>query len=153
MIGAPSGALAGFEAFREIALNTTLRVLLTFPLIVLGAYRLGLTGAALGLAGGALVGLVLYVISTIRVSRRHQCVARSDGLRTELRVLTGFSLPAYVSGAMVTPMIWGGTVDTVPLPGRIRADGPLPGYVAFPRHHQPARRYSGGLTPAPAGFP
>ncbi len=106
VIGALSGALAGFEAFREIALNTTLRVLLTFPLIVLGAYRLGLTGAALGLAGGALVGLVLYVISTIRVSRRHQCVARFDGLRTELRVLTGFSLPAYVSGAMVTPMIW-----------------------------------------------
>ncbi|NLE74836.1 MAG: oligosaccharide flippase family protein [Actinobacteria bacterium] len=106
VIGALSGALAGFEAFREIALNTTLRVLLTFPLIVLGAYYLGLTGATLGLAGGALIGLVLYVISAVRVSRRHQCTACFDGLRTELRVLTGFSLPAYVSGAMVTPMIW-----------------------------------------------
>ncbi len=106
VIGALSGALGGFEAFREIALNTTLRVLLTFPLIVLGAYYFGLTGATLGLSGGALIGLVLYTISTIRISRRYQCAARFDGLRGELRVLTGFSLPAYVSGAMVTPMIW-----------------------------------------------
>lgn len=106
VIGSLSGALGGFEAFREIALNTTLRVLLTFPLIVLGAYYLGLTGATLGLSAGALIGLVLFVISTVRVSRRHSCIACFDGLRSELPVLGRFSLPAYVSGAMVTPMIW-----------------------------------------------
>lgn len=117
VIGALSGALGGFEAFREIALNTTLRVILSFPLIVLGAYYLGLTGAALGLAAGAFLGVVLYAVSLFRVSRRHECVACFDGLRGEVRVLTGFSLPAYISGVMVTPMIWLARLILVRYPG------------------------------------
>ena len=115
--GALSGALAGFEAFREIALVTTLRVLVTFPFMVLGAYFWGLSGAVFGLAAGALAALIMYTVSLIRVSRRYECVACFDGLRSELNILTGFSLPAYISGAMVTPMIWIARLILVRYPG------------------------------------
>lgn len=117
LIGALSGALAGFEAFREIALATSLRVLLTFPLIVAGSYVLGLEGAALGLATGAFLGLLFYLSLAVRVSRRHGCPPRFRALRSETRVLTSFSLPAYISGAMVTPMIWVARLILVRYPG------------------------------------
>ncbi len=106
VIGTLSGALAGFEAFRAIAVATTLRVVVTFPLQVLGAYYFGLAGAAAGLAGGAVVGLVVYAIALSRVCRRNACPVLMRDLRRDIPVLTSFSIPAYVSGVMVTPMIW-----------------------------------------------
>lgn len=106
VIGTVSGALAGFEAFRAIAVATTARVVATFPLQVLGAYFFGLTGAATGLALGAVVGLLVYACALARVCKRNGCPALWRGLRREVPVLTGFSIPAYVAGVMVTPMIW-----------------------------------------------
>ncbi|NLT34809.1 MAG: oligosaccharide flippase family protein [Gaiellales bacterium] len=106
VIGALSGALAGFEAFRAIAVSTALRVIATFPLIVLGASFYGLPGAAAGLALGAVAGLAINAAALARVCRRNACPVLFRGLRGEIPVLTSFSIPAYVSGVMVTPMIW-----------------------------------------------
>lgn len=106
LIGALSGALAGFEAFRAIAVNVSLRMISTFPLVVLGAYFYGLVGASAGYVAGAVLGLLYYIISLARVCRRNACPVRFRGLRREFSVLTRFSAPAWISGVMVTPMIW-----------------------------------------------
>jgi len=106
VIGVQTGSLAGLESFRTIAASSFFRGLLTFPMMIAGAYLWGLAGVVSGLvaatAAGGIINHILLGIET----RKANVPVRYDRLRSHLPVLWKFSLPAVLSSAMVGPVIW-----------------------------------------------
>ncbi len=103
------GHMAGVGAFRGLAWINALRLVATLVLLGLLTPTLGLKGAiiALGVAGA-----VTWVASEFEL-RRH--IAAPSGVafsqaRKELRVLTGFALPSWLSGVLFAAAAWCGNV-------------------------------------------
>lgn len=107
LIGVQTGILPGLELFKVIAKVSLFRGILNFPLVVLGSYFWASTGVLTGmvcaLAAGWLISHAVLrrqlFISNIPVSYRN--------IRSELIVLWGFSIPAFLSGAVFSSVRWG----------------------------------------------
>jgi O-antigen/teichoic acid export membrane protein len=104
--GAQTGALAGFEAFRAIARVNVWAGLSSFPLVVIGVWRWGLSGAVWGLVLAMAVNWFLN-----RHALRQECFRAgiSCGFKffyKEWRVLYKFSLPAFLASVVVGPALW-----------------------------------------------
>jgi len=105
--GAQAGALAGFEAFKTIAGVNLLVGLISFPLLVGGAYFGGLSGSVWALVVNLGASWVLNQIALHKEARRYRvplALGNSDG--GDLPVLWRFSLPAVLAGSMVAPVDW-----------------------------------------------
>jgi O-antigen/teichoic acid export membrane protein len=104
--GMQTGALAGLEAFKATARISLVRGLLTFPLLVAGGLLFGLLGSV---GATVLVGAAGWWLS--QTALRREC-ARAEirisyhGTRENLPIIWHFSLPAFLSAAMVAPVIW-----------------------------------------------
>lgn len=104
--GAQTGALAGFEAFKAISYVNLLVGLLSFPILIAGAYYGGLTGAIWALTINLSVNWILNHLALRHVSA---CQGVSFSLRQCLKewpILWRFSLPAALSSIMVGPVNW-----------------------------------------------
>jgi O-antigen/teichoic acid export membrane protein len=106
LTGAQSGGLAGFEAFKRIALVSFVSGVASFPLLVAGTILGGLQGAVWGLVAGAAVNWVLN-----RTALRKEAALASvpfglKGCGREWVTLWKFSLPAALSGVIVAPIYW-----------------------------------------------
>lgn len=115
--GAQTGALSGFEAFRDIARINLVRGLVTFPVTVAAVLLWRLPGAIWALAVTAAVTCLLS-----QVALRRQCTALGIHARLwsgwiERRVLWTFSTPAFLSGALAGPAIWAANTMLVNQPG------------------------------------
>lgn len=115
--GAQTGALAGFEAFRKIAWVNLVSGLLNFPLLTIGTYAWGLPGAVWGLAAGLFATAALSAAALRREMRHARVTYGFSGCLAERAVLWRFSLPAFFSGAMVSPVYWACSALLVNLPG------------------------------------
>jgi O-antigen/teichoic acid export membrane protein len=104
--GAQTGALAGLEAFREIARVNLIRGFLSFPLLLLGTRMFGLTGAIVALILLALATFALTHSALSRQVRANDMTVRYDRLFGEWPVLTQFSIPAVLSGVVAVPAAW-----------------------------------------------
>jgi O-antigen/teichoic acid export membrane protein len=104
--GAQTGALSGFEAFRTIARVNVLTGLLSFPILVGGAWLGGLSGAIWGLAIHLGFTWLVTHLALRREARRFGVpIALREGFR-EWRILWSFSLPAILAGSMTGPVNW-----------------------------------------------
>jgi len=105
--GVQTSSLTGCEAFRT---NTRLGIigsLLQSGLVLAGAWRWGLSGAVWGMAGAMLVTVWLTRRAVVREWRKfHLCLRWRDAAR-EWRVLLDFSLPTFLAGISVGPVLWG----------------------------------------------
>lgn len=106
MNGAQTGALAGFEAFRSIAKVNLWTGLASFPLLIGGAYWGGLRGAVWALAANMIINWLLNHVALRREAARFQVPFSRVGCFVEWPILWRFSLPAALSGIMVSPVIW-----------------------------------------------
>jgi O-antigen/teichoic acid export membrane protein len=104
--GAQTGALAGFEAFRTIAYVNLFVGLISFPIIVCGAYFGGLTGAVWALAINLGVNWLLNHLALRKEARRYRVPFTFRNCSRELSILWKFSLPAVLAGSMVGPVNW-----------------------------------------------
>lgn len=104
--GAQTGALAGFEAFKTIAYVNLFVGLISFPILVLGAYFGGLTGAVWALAINLGFNWLLNHLALRKESRRHNVPFTLRECSRELPVLWAFSMPAALSGVVVGPVNW-----------------------------------------------
>ena len=104
--GAQTGALAGFEAFKTIAYVNLFVGLISFPILVCGAYFGGLTGAVWALAINLGVNWLLNHLALRKEARRHKVPFTFRNYSRELSVLWKFSLPAALSGVVVGPVNW-----------------------------------------------
>lgn len=106
LTGAQTGALAGFDAFKTIASVNMVVGLISFPILVGGAYFGGLTGAVWGLTINFGVNWLLNHLALRKESSRHKVPFTFRNCFREWSVLWKFSLPAVLSGLLVEPARW-----------------------------------------------
>lgn len=104
--GAQTGALAGFEAFKTIAYVNLFVGLISFPILVGGAYFGGLAGAVWALAINLCFNWLLNHIALRKEARRYHVPFTFRNCRQELPILWSFALPATLAGIMVGPANW-----------------------------------------------
>ena len=104
--GAQTGALSGFEAFKTIAYVNLFVGLISFPILVCGAYLGGLIGAVWALSINLGFNWLLNHLALRKESRRYKVPFTLKKCSRELSVLWRFSLPAALSGALVGPVNW-----------------------------------------------
>lgn len=104
--GAQTGALSGFEAFKTIAHVNLFVGLISFPILIGGAYLGGLTGAVWALAINLGFNWLLNHLALRKEARRYSIPFTFDHCSRELSVLWRFSLPAVLAGVMVGPANW-----------------------------------------------
>lgn len=106
MNGAQTGALVGFEAFQRVARINIWAGLSSFPLVAIGVWGWGLSGAVWGLVGAMAVNWVLN-----RGALRRECMEAGiaydfKSCHREREVLHRFSLPAFLASIVVGPALW-----------------------------------------------
>jgi O-antigen/teichoic acid export membrane protein len=104
--GMQTGALAGLEAFKATARISVVRGVLTFPLLIGGVWFFGLIGAVGSTVVLGAVGWWLSQSALRREAARAGIQISYRGTRSDLPILWHFSLPAFLSAAMVAPVMW-----------------------------------------------
>ena len=104
--GAQTGVLSGFEAFKAIAYVNLFVGLISFPILIGGAYFGGLTGAVWALAINLCFNWLLNHLALRKEARRYRVPFTFKNCSRELSVLWKFSLPAVLAGSMVGPVRW-----------------------------------------------
>jgi len=106
LTGAQTGALAGFEAFKTIAYVNLVIGLISFPLLVGGAYFSGLTGVIWALTINFGVNWLLNYLALRKESQRYNVPITYRKCSQEWSILWTFSVPAVLSGILVEPARW-----------------------------------------------
>ncbi len=104
--GAQTGALAGFEAFKTIAYVNLFVGLISFPILVGGAYFGGLAGSVWALAINLGVNWLLNHLALRKEARRYKIPFTLRNCSKECSILWKFSLPAVLSGLLAGPVSW-----------------------------------------------
>lgn len=104
--GAQGGALAGFEAFKQIAQIGLLSGLVSLPLMAIGVCLFGLEGVVWGLILSQTINSLLNFIGVRKQAHRAHVPLGFRGFGREWKVLWQFSFPSLISGAMVVPVTW-----------------------------------------------
>ena len=104
--GAQTGALAGFEAFQTIARVNIYAGLASFPLIVLGVWRLRLRGAIWGSVAALAINWALNHRALRQECEKAGVAYQFAHCSRELSVLYRFSLPALLGSILVVSAIW-----------------------------------------------
>ncbi len=103
---AQNGALSGFEAFKTIATRNLIAGALNFPIMIAGVLLAGLEGAVWAIVVSCAVNWVICHLAVRKEARRFNVPLSFSGCLQELPLLWKFSLPAVLSGFMVTPVNW-----------------------------------------------
>jgi O-antigen/teichoic acid export membrane protein len=104
--GVYSGALGGFEAFKDVARVNWIGAVLGTPLVAVGTYLAGLPGAVVGTVLQLAIGCLLGHFALRKVAARAG-VRLNYGLDlSDFRILWRFSLPAFLSAALAGPASW-----------------------------------------------
>ena len=101
-----NGVLNGFEAFKRRSTIQILSGIASFPISVLGVFYFGLVGAVWGLIASQVVVLVLNYRAVRHETSAAGVSIRWREARRELGVLTSFSFPTLLAGAVYVPSMW-----------------------------------------------
>ncbi len=104
--GVQTGVLSGFEAFKTIAQVNLLVGLISFPILLVGAYVGGLNGSIWALAASMAVNWAVNHLAIRKQARHYGISLALQDFGRELPILWRFSLPAVAAGAMVSPVNW-----------------------------------------------
>jgi O-antigen/teichoic acid export membrane protein len=106
MNAAQTGFLSGCEAFRTIAGRNVIAGLLNFPMMVVGVLWAGLEGAVWAIVASSAARWFICHLAVRSEARRFNIPLTFSACTQELPLLWRFSLPAVLSGMMVTPVHW-----------------------------------------------
>jgi O-antigen/teichoic acid export membrane protein len=104
--GAQTGALAGFEAFKTIAIVNVIAGVISFPLIVVGVWVAGLQGAIWGSVAALAVNWALNNLALRRVCAGADVSYQFSSCHRELDTFHRFGLPAFLGSILVVSAIW-----------------------------------------------
>lgn len=104
--GAQMGSLAGLEAFKGLAWTGLVGGILNFVFVIPGVVLGGVDGVILGMTASLVSGAAVNHVVLRREARARGIQIDMRALREEWPVLWGFSIPAFLSGLMVTPVNW-----------------------------------------------
>jgi O-antigen/teichoic acid export membrane protein len=104
--GAQTGALAGFEAFKTIAIVNLKVGILSFPILVAGAYFDGLRGALWALVINMAINWIFNHLALRNESKKNNILFKTKDCIHEWPILWRYSFPAALSGILATPALW-----------------------------------------------
>jgi O-antigen/teichoic acid export membrane protein len=104
--GAQNGTMAGFEAFKATAQISAAVGIMSFPLVVGGAYAFGLPGVVAGLILAQAIGCFMNFLAVRREAVRHGVRISYSSLKPETAVIWQFSVPAVLGILLISPMNW-----------------------------------------------
>lgn len=104
--GVQDAILAGFEAFRRIALLRVLEGAAALALIPMLVDKFGTAGGIAALTLGLTIAFVTGMHSLLREIRVHRVKLRWRGAMSEWRVLRDFSAPSLIANSVATPVLW-----------------------------------------------
>ena len=99
-------SLAGFEAFRQIAVARLWEMLTSVVTMIGLTWRFGLVGTILGFSLGQVVGLAMLARYLARHIRQHGIHLTAPGRWREIRLLWEYSLPSFLSSLVFGPANW-----------------------------------------------
>lgn len=104
--GAFTGILAGFEAFKSIAKINLIVGIIGFPLQIGLTFLFGLQGSVIGFGLNFLILCIFNFITVRKFASKFGIKIKFKKSFSEWPILYKFSLPALLSGLMVSPIIW-----------------------------------------------
>jgi O-antigen/teichoic acid export membrane protein len=104
--GAQTGALSGFESFKDLAVTGIFFTIATLPLQAVGAWKWGIEGALWGQVAGLVLNGLLNFRVLLRNARDHRVVLSFSEWKAERWVLWSFSFPTVLSGLLILPVNW-----------------------------------------------
>jgi O-antigen/teichoic acid export membrane protein len=104
--GSQTGALTGFEAFKNIARVQVYVGVATFCLLIIGTLAAGLLGAVVALTVSLFLNCVLNEVELRREAANAGVPLNAEGYWREWRVIWHFSMPAILAGILVAPVNW-----------------------------------------------
>jgi len=104
--GIQGGVLAGLEKFDALAKLNILEGVVSLIAMVFLARLMGVEGAVLGLALGAIMVWLVGRILLMKELRSRGIVVRYGGCGADWRILTGYSLPSLMANLVATPVLW-----------------------------------------------
>ena len=111
--GAQTGALSGFESFKEIARINFISGALSFPLLLFGAWRWGLAGVVWALIVVQLVNCLLCNRAMRSEAGRFYIPISLNNTAEDRRLFWSFSLPAVLTGVLTSAVAWGASALVV----------------------------------------
>ena len=111
--GAQSGALGGFEAFKTIASIGLWTGLLSFPVMLFGAWFWGLTGVVWALVISQGFNCLLNHLAVRRAAAACGIHPALRGSMREAQLFWRFSLPAVLTGIVSNAASWGASILVV----------------------------------------
>lgn len=104
--GAIVGALAGFEAFKSIAIVNLIAGICTFPLQIIFTLIWGVYGSVLSLGISFLLLFLLNFIALKKITKTENVKIDYKGFWSEWPIIYKFSIPALLAGILVGPVMW-----------------------------------------------
>jgi len=104
--GIQGGVFAGLEKFDALAKLNILDGVLSCVAMVFLAQLMGVEGAVLGLALGAIMVWQVGRILLMKELGSRGIVVRYGGCGADWRILTGYSLPSLLANLVATPVLW-----------------------------------------------
>jgi len=114
--GAQSGALSGFEAFRAISRINLIAGLLTFPLMLAGAWFAGVTGAIWAMVAVAGINAVLNWLALRTEARQFNVPLSYAGCFSEWSIFWSFNVPGVINAILYAFVGWAGMALVVQNP-------------------------------------
>lgn len=105
--GIQGGILGGFEKFKVISINSIIASIFSFVFQILGAKFFGINGIIIGFG---INFVILYFLNYVSIQKLTKNVYNiriysKDNFK-ELKLIWQFSIPALLSGLMVSPVVW-----------------------------------------------
>lgn len=104
--GVQTSSLAGVEAFRVSSMISLTTSLIQTALVLIGAWQLQLKGAVVGMAAGMIITVLVTRIVVSQQWTKHKFHLHWREAFQEWRVLVHFSLPTFLTLAMIGPGYW-----------------------------------------------
>jgi len=121
--GVQNGFLAGFEAFKEIAFISTIVIVISTPLLIIGSYYYGLTGLTVMLLVTRLINVIVNTIYLNKKLYELNIVVKPQLQRDNLRSIFAISIPSFLSSFATSPVTWVTTTIFVNQPNGYNALG------------------------------
>ena len=101
-----TGALCGFEAFKTIAKANLATGIISFPVLIAGAYFWDLPGAVLATVVNLCLGFTINRFAVRVECRRHKVPVSVSGSTGDFSILWKFSLPAALGAIVFSTANW-----------------------------------------------
>ncbi len=111
------GALAGLESYKAAATAGIGQGLIHIGICIVATWKWGLAGAVSGQALSAVSRWALFHLALRRESGKQGIRLRYRSIFEEKRIISGFALPAALTGISALPALWIGNTFLVRQPG------------------------------------